>query len=259
MTWGERRRAVAPDGAAISWWSYGDGPPLLLVAGQAVDHRSWDRALTGLGAGRRVLVYDHRGIGDSERGDGSRYSTRRLAEDAVSVLDDAGVDRADVLGHSMGGRIAQWLAIDHAERVGRLVLAATSAGDRHTPARDPEADEILRSGETGRLAQLFFPGGPNPQSLVDLLAVGGRSLDRSRHFRASRSHDALADLGAITAPTLVVHGELDRLTPASQARLVARAIPGARLAILRGAGHGVVLDGGLGAELAARWLADPQA
>lgn len=157
MTWGERRRAVAPDGAAISWWSYGDGPPLLLVAGQAVDHRSWDRALTGLGAGRRVLVYDHRGIGDSERGDGSRYSTRRLAEDAVSVLDDAGVDRADVLGHSMGGRIAQWLAIDHAERVGRLVLAATSAGDRHTPARDPEADEILRSGETGRLAQLFFP------------------------------------------------------------------------------------------------------
>lgn len=123
------RTAVAPDGAHLGWWSYGDGHPLLLVAGQAVDHTSWTRCLPVLGAGRRVLVCDHRGIGASEPGDRARYTTRLLAEDLLAVLDAAGVERADVVGHSMGGRVAQWLATDHPERLDRLVLVSTSPGE----------------------------------------------------------------------------------------------------------------------------------
>ena len=119
--------ATAPDGTRLAWSSIGEGEPLLLVAGQAVDASAWDPVVPDLAWSFRVMTFDHRGIARSEPGERD-FTTRDLAADAVAVLDAAGVGRAHVYGHSMGGRVAQWMALDHPDRVGGLVLGATSAG-----------------------------------------------------------------------------------------------------------------------------------
>ncbi|WP_253905890.1 alpha/beta fold hydrolase, partial [Arthrobacter sp. H5] len=119
---------VAVDGARLSWTVEGAGEPLLLIAGQATGLAGWDPVIPELSKTFRVIRFDHRGIAASTEGDLGRYSTRAFAEDAATVLDAAGAPKAHVYGHSMGGRVAQWLAIDHADRVATLVLAATSAG-----------------------------------------------------------------------------------------------------------------------------------
>ncbi|MEB0306467.1 alpha/beta fold hydrolase, partial [Cryobacterium sp. 10I1] len=101
--------ALAPDGARIAWSSTGGnatGDPVVLVAGQGVSSRSWSPLLPTLGARHRVITFDTRGVGDSEPGADVRFTTAALAEDIVAVLDAAGIDRAHVYGHSMGGRVA---------------------------------------------------------------------------------------------------------------------------------------------------------
>ncbi|ARJ06691.1 alpha/beta hydrolase fold protein [Cnuibacter physcomitrellae] len=250
---------TAADGTRLAAWTLGHGPgrPLLLVPGQAVDHRSWRLAAPVLGQGRPLVLVDHRGTGASGRSASGVFSTRDLAADLVRVIDAAGLESVDLLGHSMGGRVAQWFAVDHPSRLGRLVLAATNAGDRHTVTRDPEAGAALRSGEIARIRPFFFDDDVPVDVARSLLVVTTDARMRQAHYLASRRHDALAELSRITAPTLVLHGSADRLTPPDSARLVAHTIPRARLAILRGAAHGVVLDGGLGATLAARFLSRP--
>ncbi|GAA4781750.1 alpha/beta fold hydrolase [Microbacterium gilvum] len=247
-----RRDAIAADGIRLAYWSAGEGHPLILIAGQAVDHRSWQIAGPMLLPGRRVIVFDHRGIGDSELGDADRFTTRLFADDIVRILDDAAVERADVLGHSMGGRVAQWLAADHPDRVRRLVLASTSAGDAHGTRRTDEVDRAIRSPDPEVVASVFWD--ESGRDLVRLLAVGRDRTALARHHRASRHHDSLADLSRISAPTLVLHGEHDELTPVDNARILDEHIPTARLTIVKGARHGIVLDGGLGLQIADRFL-----
>jgi pimeloyl-ACP methyl ester carboxylesterase len=87
-------RAVTDDGAELFWSSRGEGPAVLLIAGQGTTHRCWLHVVPELAATRRVVVYDHRGVGRSTAGDRSRYSTRAFADDAIAVLDAAGIDRA---------------------------------------------------------------------------------------------------------------------------------------------------------------------
>ena len=106
----------------------GDGEPLLLLAGQANSRHWWDPVRDDLAARHRMVALDALGTGASTPPDGAEYSTRRFAEDAVAVLDAAGIGRAHVYGTSMGGKVAQWLAIDHPDRVGALVLGCTTPG-----------------------------------------------------------------------------------------------------------------------------------
>ncbi len=144
--------ATADDGTAIAWEERGTGVPLLLIAGQATGARGWGRFADRLARDFRVLRFDHRGIDASAEADPAAYSTRLFAADALAVLDAAGVSAAHVLGHSMGGRVAQWLAAEEPGRVRRLVLVATTAGDRsagHAPG-DPagaSGDAAAASGD----------------------------------------------------------------------------------------------------------------
>ncbi|MDN3311096.1 alpha/beta fold hydrolase [Microbacterium oryzae] len=250
-----RHDATAADGARLAYWSAGDGDPLLLIAGQAVDHGSWQIVGPALLPGRRVIIFDHRGIGESESGEAERFTTRLFADDAVRILDAAGADRADVLGHSMGGRVAQWLAVDHGDRLRRLALVSTSAGDARGSRRSDAADRAIRSSDPRQVASVFWDA--DRQDLVRLLAVGRDRTALARHHRASRKHDALAALGGVTTPTLVLHGEHDELTPVDHARILAAAIPRARLTVVKDARHGIVLDGGLGLQIADRFLRRP--
>ena len=236
--------ATADDGTLIAFEDRGVGVPVLLIAGQATGMHGWGAFAEALARDFRVIVYDHRGIGESGPGDPARYSTRGFAEDAVAVLDAAGIAAAHVVGHSMGGRVAQWLAADHPERVRRLVLIATTSGDRSAARRHPTAVADLLSGDRARMLPLFFD--------ADWAAAHSDDVDRfftrvaSRpalrgHFAASRDHDGSAVLDRIRASTLVVHGEHDALTPVAHARVLADRIPGASLAEFD-ARHGLHLD-----------------
>ncbi|WP_235493437.1 alpha/beta fold hydrolase [Leifsonia sp. Leaf336] len=276
--------ATADDGVPIAFEEHGTGVPLLLIAGQATGMHGWGpfaRALAAessvagsLGAGvaaslraapsstARVIVFDHRGIGDSGAGDPTRYSTWLFADDALAVLDAAGVSAAHVLGHSMGGRVAQWLAAEHPTRVRRLVLIGTTATDRAggpDERRDPAAIADLLSGDRERMVPLFFDAGwaeANPEAVAGFFdRVASRPALRG-HFAASRDHDAREVLGRIRAETLVIHGRGDALTPVAHARLLAAAIPRARL-LEFDARHGLHLDTPAVREAVHAFLATP--
>ncbi|MGO4594544.1 alpha/beta fold hydrolase [Leifsonia sp. 2TAF2] len=236
--------AVADDGTRIAFEERGVGVPVLLIAGQATGMHGWGPFADALARDFRVIVYDHRGIGDSGLGDPAAYSTRVFAADAVAVLDAAGVAAAHVVGHSMGGRVAQWLAAEHPERVRRLVLIATTAGDRSAERRDPSAVADLLSGDRDRMVPLFFDDGwarAHPAEVERFFSrVATRPALRG-HFAASRDHDGTELLGRIRARTLVVHGRRDALTPVGHARLLAEGTPDAELLELD-ARHGLHLD-----------------
>ncbi|GAA4152104.1 alpha/beta fold hydrolase [Leifsonia shinshuensis] len=239
--------ASADDGVPIAFEEHGTGVPLLLIAGQATGMHGWGPFADALAEDHRVIVFDHRGIGASGAGDPAGYSTRQFADDALAVLDEAGVAAAHVVGHSMGGRVAQWLAAEHPSRVRRLVLIGTTASDRAggtADRRDPRVVADLLSGDRARMLPLFFDAdwaAAHPQAVTGFFdRVASREALRG-HFAASRDHDARAALGRIRAETLVIHGREDALTPVAHARLLADGIPRARLLELD-ARHGLHLD-----------------
>src|SRR5687768_2604867 len=119
---------------------HGSGEPLLLVMGQGSDHHGWDRVRDDFAAHHQVIVFDHRGTGQSDKPREPEYSTRGFAADAVALLDFLGIERAHAYGISMGGRICQWLGIDHGGRVGALVLGCTTPGNAHGVRRPAEVD-----------------------------------------------------------------------------------------------------------------------
>ena len=252
--------ANAADGTRLWYEATGDGPPLLLVAGQASDREVWMPVRADFEALHRVIVFDHRGTGDSDKPEAPPYTTRGFAADAVAVLDATGVARAHVYGISMGGRIGQWLAIEHAARVGALVLGCTTPGNAHGIRRPPEVDPELMSGDPARMQPLLVSPAWAAANRA-LLANHARAAlrrpvppyARRLHYEASEAHDAWDRLPEITAPTLVIHGGDDRVNVTANAPLLAGRIRGAELCILEGARHAYFWE--QRAEASARVLA----
>lgn len=249
-TVGTVRTARADDGVDLLWQEQGSGSPLLLLQGQATPMAGWDPVAADLATRFRVLRAEQRGTGGSAPGPAGevpadRFTTRALAADVRAVLDAAGVERAQVVGHSMGGKIAQWLAVDAPERVASLVLLATSAGAGDGVPRDAEAHRLLLGGDPADRRRLFFAddwAAAHPDAVRAFFALdAGRPVLRAL-YRASTTHDALAVLRRITAPTLVVHGTQDRLAALASAERIAAEVPGAALVAVPGAGHGLHLD-----------------
>jgi len=240
---GAERVATAADGTRIAYRVSGSGSPLVLLPGQANDHRWWGRVAPVLAEHHTVLAPDPRGTGHSDAPTGP-YTTRGMAEDVVAILDDAGVGRAHLYGASMGGRVAQWFAVDHADRLGALVLGCTSPGGDVGVERGEEVrrslavrDEDLRRA---RLLDLMYTPGwlaahPGPYHVVGSEGMTHRT--RRWHLHASETHDASQVLGRITAPTLVLHGADDRMTPVANLELLCSRIPGARGHVFAGARH----------------------
>ena len=233
--------AEAGDGVRLAYQSQGDGFPLLLLAGQSNNHHWWDGVREDFHGSHRTITFDYRGTGGSDKPD-IPYSTRGFADDAIAVLDAAGIDRADVYGTSMGGRVAQWIAAEYPGRVRALVLGCTSPGARHGVDRGNDIRRLLADPATAQqtlLDLMYTPDwlarttGPY-QTLGD---PGMPSYAQRRHLIASHRHDAWDVLPTIAAPTLVVHGADDRFNPVANAPLIAERIPGASLALIPGARH----------------------
>jgi pimeloyl-ACP methyl ester carboxylesterase len=243
-------------GARLQVSELGQGEPLLLICGTSQSYRLWAPLLPALTARYRVITYDHRGIGTSDRGEGP-ISMAALADDAAALLSALSVDRAHVLGWSLGSTVAQELALHHPERVASLVLAATwgrtdayqasvFTGLSHpwrTGHRDAAltalsiaySPELLNSPDFLPLMQQLEPLFPSTPSQMATVA---------EQWDADLAHDALDRLEQITVPTLVIGGAQDLLTPPDLGRAVADRIPGARFELIAGAGssHAALME-----------------
>ena len=239
------------DGTPVYWEEHGKGPPVLLIMGLSFTHEMWFRVLPTLTSRFRVLLFDNRGVGLSGVPKGP-YTMRQMARDAVAVLDAAGVSSAHIIGASMGGMIAQELALRFPARVRSLLLACTSHGG--LLARWPRfvAPRGIKWGIDQRRER--------EMALVPLLYAPSTPMDRIREdldvqccsawsyrgfinqFAGILLWSSYLRLPSIRVPTLVVHGDHDRLVPAGNGRVVAARIPGARFQLIQNAGHILTTD-----------------
>ncbi|HEX4903885.1 MAG TPA: alpha/beta fold hydrolase [Acidimicrobiales bacterium] len=224
----------------------GSGHAVLFLHGMGCDGTDWQPQVDAFAARYRCITIDHRGHGRSDREVGEGYSIAGFAADALGVLDHLGVDRAHVVGLSMGGMIAQQLAVTEPDRVCTLSLLDTFA----RPGAMGEgmgamADQVEAGGldalAAGFQAMVFAAAtiGSKPDLLerFDAQFRGNTPACLAWDMRAIAALDVYDELGSITAPTVVLCGAEDNLTPMAQAEELAAAIPGATLEIVPDAGH----------------------
>lgn len=245
---------VNTNGIDLHYETQGAGTPLVLLAGLGYPAWQWHKVAPLLAEHCQVILPDNRGVGQSSKPAGP-YTAELLAADTVGLLDALGIDQAVVMGHSMGGFIAQALALAYPDRVSKLILAATNfGGPRHVPitpaamavltdasgdpvtrfrnglavstapgfaAREPE---IIEQWLAWRLANPIDPAGYQGQ-----LAIGLGLLREEACFEHR--------LSAVAAPTLILFGAHDAVAPPANADLLAQQIPHSRVQILPDAGH----------------------
>ncbi|WP_317930725.1 alpha/beta hydrolase [Halioxenophilus sp. WMMB6] len=239
---------VASTGPRLAYRDVGEGEPLLLIMGVAGSLGLWSPLEPSLVESRRIISFDNRGLGGSERGRGE-ISVASMADDAAAVLDALGIERAHVFGWSLGSAACQELALRHPERVGSLVLNGTWArrdgfqtavltGLRSTWSTGDITAALTASGilfspqllNAPEFQAIFKPFIPLfPQTLEQVRVVG-------EQWQAAFAHDTLSRLPEIKAPTIVLSGEQDLLTSRRQCEEVANAIAGAEIACFDGPG-----------------------
>ncbi len=254
------RGTAVPGGTAGPGGAAGPRVPataILLIMGLGIPGSGWDRQAYALAKEFTVVTYDNRGTGASDPAP-MGYSIDAMAADAIGVLDHLGIARAHVVGISMGGFIAQTIALDHPERVDRLVLCSTAFGGPEQvsassdvladlagfgpPDRTPE--ERLRRRLRINFGEDFI--NRHPAEVRSFLESADRMPvaegTRMVHLLASAEFDRSADVARITVPTLVMAGTDDILVPPENSRLLAARIPGARLLFYQGAGHSFIFE-----------------
>jgi 3-oxoadipate enol-lactonase len=226
---------------------HGSGEPLVLIAGLGAKGTSWHPFLEHAAERFRVLTFDNRGSGAAPAPE-QPFSIRDLAQDVLELLDQLGIERAPIMGRSMGGMIAQELALLAPERVERLVLVSTTGRvDPHLAHLFSLWADMAEQGvpaEIRHRSSLLWCLGARSVAqdarVASYLAAkvrGERTRDYVLQARACAQHDALDRLSALRMPVLVVAGSEDRFTPRDHARRLAAAIEGARLKWIPGSGH----------------------
>lgn len=234
---------------------HGEGQPLLLIAGLGADVSSWAFQVPAFSARYRVIAFDNRGVGRTDAPD-RPYSLEMMADDTAGLLDHLGIERAHMVGLSMGGMIAQEFALKYPERVNALVLATTAAGPH--PWATHVLGTMLRLAEEGasretltalRLSWLFtdrfFENHELVKLALDTMLANPHAQPvyaNARQFAAARQHDARDRLGGITARTLVLVGRQDILLPVRLSEELAAGIPNAELVVLDGGGHAFLVE-----------------
>ncbi|SMX82990.1 MULTISPECIES: alpha/beta fold hydrolase [unclassified Brevibacterium] len=220
-----------------------EAPALLLLQGQSNSHEWWDELRSDFEPQFRTVTFDYRGTGGS-RGELSELSTASFAADAAEVLAHLGITQAVVYGTSMGGRIAQMLALDFPDLISALVLGCTMLGGPKSVKRPREVGQSLarlRGREhTQYLFSLFYtPNWTVAPRYSKLLGDDTMTAEESAaHLRISAHHNAWARLPEIAAPTLIVHGDADLMNPVDNAHLLHERISGSRILICPGGRHG---------------------
>ncbi len=239
----------------IEYYVEGSGPPLFLIMGYGMSASAWGEAfLTELRGHFRTIRFSNRGTGLTDKPD-AEYTVRMMADDAAGLLEELSIDQAHVLGVSMGGMIAQELALDHPQRVQRLLLLCTTCGARGV---QPQPEVV---------ATMVFTPGLSPQDQIrkgwslsvtpEFLEKGRDILEEAcrvdfqnpapfyvlgRQAGAIMRFDTYDRLPQIGAPTIVIHGDRDQLVPVQNAHILHDRIPDCDLRIVPGAPHGFNLE-----------------
>lgn len=246
---------VEVNGLEIYYREYGTGEPLLLIMGLSGNADWWNPLLLELLAERfHVVVFDNRGAGRSGKPPGP-YSIAQMAEDAAGLMDRLGWASAHVLGMSMGGMIAQELALQHPARVRKLVLLVTTCGGReHVPAK-PEVLKMLNMSVEGISAEvvarstlyLLYPPSfieANPEAMEamvrNILKAPTPPQCLVAQLTAIAQWSDFPRLKDIRQETLIITGSEDILVPPENSRILAREIPNNRLLEFPGGGHGLI-------------------
>jgi 3-oxoadipate enol-lactonase len=229
----------------IAWDESGEGSPLLLIQGLGYGRWGWAPIVPALAARHRVISFDNRGIGESDKPEGP-YTAAQMAGDALQVLDEAGIERAHVLGASLGGMIAQELAVAAPERVDRLVLCCTTPGAA-TAAPMPdvtmrlfaEAPSLAPEVALRRFVENAL-GEDRPAALVDelfALRIANPPDPAGWQAQAAAGMGFQGVEGEIDVPALIIAGTADNVVDYRNAELLAARIPGSRVELLDGCGH----------------------
>ncbi|MBS0224140.1 MAG: alpha/beta fold hydrolase [Proteobacteria bacterium] len=243
------KRTVDANGTSIAFKQTGSGPPLILMHGAEADHSMFDAFGALLAEHFTVIAYDQRDSGGT-RNPADLYGLNELADDAAHLIAAMGYERAHVFGTSLGGAIAQSLAVRHPQRVDRLVLSSTFRIGVPPLSINPEVFPRLAAlrtglpGTAGEIATYFFPPAhiaAHPE-VVRIFAGNSRNEAQKQRRGAILAQPARVDLAAITAPTLVVVGAEDRLIPPAHSLALADEIPNARTAVIPEVGHVATLQ-----------------
>jgi 3-oxoadipate enol-lactonase len=235
----------------LSYERGGSGEPLLMIMGLGGTFSHWDQSfLEDLRRDHDVIVYDHRGVGNSSRVEGS-FTMVQLAQDAVNLLAALELQETDVVGFSMGGMVAQELALSRPELVRRLVLASTYSGGPGSqraregtlkrlaePAMRGDSEGAVRAAWEINVSPAFAE---DERARARFMEIGGRRRVSMQvlgeQLGAIAGHDTSARLPSLKPPTLVIHGTEDLMVPFENGEMIARLVPAARFEVLEGAGH----------------------
>jgi pimeloyl-ACP methyl ester carboxylesterase len=257
----EIRSLPSDDGGAISVISRGEGPPIVLSHGVLLSVRTWVKQMESLPrAGFRTIAFDHRGHGASTIGK-SGHALDTLADDMRCVVEGLDLTDAVLVGHSMGGVAAQLFCLRHPDvvrdRVAGIVLLSTLSrtalsGNRHllhalerVAGATPDAGGVMKLSNLGLLvARIGFGRNPQPShvELTRQMIMACDPATRKGAPSALLGLDLTNELSRISVPTIIIAGTNDVIAPPAESRRMARRIPGARLELLDGAGHMLMLE-----------------
>ena len=237
-------------GVRLAWEALGGGEPVLFIHGLGYDRHGWGPAPEMLADRFRVITFDNRGVGESDAPPGP-YSIAEMAADSTAVLTDAGVERAHVVGTSLGGLIAQELALRNPRRVRTLVLSSTTPGgegalpmpqrgvERFAAFAEDPSPENLRGLVENSLAAATIVS--RPELVEEIYRYRLEHPPRLEAWLAQAAAGAgfasLAALPTLERPTRVVHGLDDNVVDYRNGELLARAIPDAELLLMSYTGH----------------------
>jgi 3-oxoadipate enol-lactonase len=232
---------------------HGDGEPLLMIQGYGQYSGHWTTLIPPFSKEYRVIIFDNRGTGRSDKPE-TPYTMKMMAADAKGLLDAIGIDRAHVLGISMGGMIAQEFALNYPDKVINLVLGCTQCGGKQTILPGQEALAFLFGPEMAKLpvekrARETAPWlwtkefiEKHPEAVETYVAITLKYPTPPHGFsgqaQAIMGHDSYERLPQIKAPTLVIAGDADRIIPADNSKVLASRIPNVELVFVKNAGHG---------------------
>lgn len=237
---------IENQGAKIYWDEQGQGQPILLIMGLGWASPMWHRSRSVLAERYRTIALDNRGVGRSDVPPGP-YSIALMASDAAAVLNAAGVESAHVFGVSMGGMIAQEFALQYPKRVRSLILGCTAAGGPTALRAEPEVLEVLTRRDlspddsVAASNPFIYDSGTPLERLDEDTAIRKQwwpnPVGYMAQFQGIIAWEAYSRLPQIAAPTLVIHGETDRLVPPGNGKLIADRIRGSKLVMIPHASH----------------------
>jgi len=245
---------IEVNGINLYYEIHGSGQPLVLIAGLGYDHWMWHKMVPGLAEQLQVVVFDNRGVGQSDKPAGP-YNALMLADDTSGLLQALGIEQAVVMGHSMGGFVAQALVLERPEVVSKLILSATNFGGPRSIPVTPEALAVLTDMQSDPMERLrrgikvstapgFAERQPeiveewldyrlqnpiDPHGYQAQLGIGIALMAEAACFERQ--------LHGVRVPVLILHGQHDKVVPPGNARLLEHQCPDATVEILPDAGH----------------------